>query len=77
MSRLPLPLDLCRCLGHAEPAVRVSPTLTGNICSKADSCARHQTIAWDNPTVSVSVTYHLCEPGSYEHYLAAYAEGRP
>lgn len=77
MIRLPLPPDLCRCLGHEESADRVAPTLTGNGCSKVDSCARHQTIAWDGPTILVSVAYHLCGPGSYEHYLEAYAEGQP
>lgn len=75
MSRLPLPNDLCRCLGHPGDG-RVSPTIDGNTCERAGTCARHQTIAWDTQEAQTPVSYLLCQPGAFEHYIEAYAEGR-
>lgn len=77
MSRLPLPPDLCRCLGHEKSTDRVAPTLKGKGCKKADSCARHITIRWDRDHDMLSFAEHLCAPGGGEHYIEAYAEGRP
>jgi len=77
MSRLPLPADLCRCLGREPSADRVAPMLKGKGCRKADSCARHQTIRWDRFDGTLHVQEHLCLPGGHEHYLEAYAEGQP
>lgn len=75
MSRLPLPNDLCRCLGHPGGG-GVSPTVSGNTCERAATCARHQTIAWDSSGALTPISYRLCEPGTVEHYIEAYAEGR-
>lgn len=78
MSRLPLPADLCRCLGHEKSGDRKAPTLTGKGCKRADSCARHQTIRWDSNNGDLySYTENLCAPGSYEHFIDAFAEGQP
>lgn len=76
ISRLPLPNDLCRCLGRPDTGARVSPTITGTTCERADSCARHQTIAWDFRGAPTPISYLLCEPGGFEHYIEAYAEGQ-
>jgi hypothetical protein len=78
MSRLPLPNDLCRCLGREKSGDRKAPTLTGKGCKKADSCARHLTIRWDRFDGTLHVHEHLCEiGGKHEHFIPAYAEGQP
>ena len=77
MSRLPLPADLCRCLGHEKSAEREAPTIKGKGCKKAESCARHQTIGWDRFDGTLFVTDHLCARKDKEYFIAAYVEGQP
>ena len=77
MSRLPLPIDVCRCLARPDTGSLVSPTILGSGCERARSCARHQTIAWDFSGAPTPITGLLCAPDSgFEHYIEAYAEGR-
>ncbi len=77
MSCLPLPTDMCRCLGHEPSADRVAPGITGAGCQKSETCARHVSIRWDAFDARIVAAYRLCEPATFEHYIPAYAEGQP
>ncbi|MGB4227749.1 MAG: hypothetical protein WBJ68_14095 [Candidatus Dechloromonas phosphoritropha] len=76
MSRLPLPQDICRCLGRERSADRVAPGVLGAGCKRLDACARHVTIRWDRFDGTLHVADKMCLPGGSEHFIAAYAEGQ-
>jgi hypothetical protein len=55
---LPLPTDYTRCLGHPrDHTARAAPNTW---CEHIKTCARHQTISFDNRALQTTVIPRLC-----------------
>jgi hypothetical protein len=55
---IPLPNDYTRCLGH--PRDHSGKGTPKSWCEHIKTCARHQTISFDNPSIQINIIPRLC-----------------